>query len=212
MLRHTRAHTNTQGTESHRHTHTQTLTPGMHSQNHSQTQVRRDTADTQVTQTQEPTGTTTHAHTFTAHTHLVRSQSPALLPLNSTLTGTDTHTRIHTRLTYSAPIASCLPPHICQSWPREPCPRKGAQRRNDTPGAPLPSPLSPCLLRICHYPPVPRIVREWQTESPSQTCCSFLSPRQGLPPSPTLSLSVPFSHPQPFRVCFRPCISSSVLN
>ena len=93
MLRHTWAHTNTQGTESHRHTHTQTLTPGMHSQNHSQTQVRRDTADTQVTQTQEPTGTTTHAHTFTAHTHLVRSQSPALLPLNSTLTGTDTHTR-----------------------------------------------------------------------------------------------------------------------
>ena len=130
---HAASHTGTHQHTGHRitqaHTHTDTYPRHAQSEPQSQTQVRRDTADTQVTQTQEPTGTTTRAHTFTAHTHLVRSQSPALLPLKSTLTGTDTHTRIHTRLTYSAPMASCLPPPYLPVLAQGTLPQKGSTEK-----------------------------------------------------------------------------------
>lgn len=221
MLRHTQAHTNKQGTESHRRKHTQTLTPaytvrtrvrhrysGTHAQGHS-----RHTSHTDAG-THKHNDTCTHVPSTHTHSQATVS-SPSPLEINphwDRQPHLDAYTSYISGPDYVVPPP---PPHICQSWPREACPRKGAQRRNDTPGAPLPSPLSPRLLRICHYPPVPKIVREWQTESPSQTCCPFLSPRQGLPPPPTLSLSVALLRPPPpppFRICFRPCISSSVLN
>ena len=199
---HTDMHQHT-GTNTHRHLprHTQAEPQ---SDTGTQGRTPRDTADTRVTPTRKPTSVMTRAHIHThththTHTHRVSSQSPALLPSKLTLTGTDTHIRRHAHLTYSTLIRSCLPTpsHICQSWPREPCPRKGAQRRNHTPGGPPPSPLSPHLQQTCHYPPVPKIVREWQMESPSQTYCPFLSPRQGLPPPPILPLSVALLPPLP---------------
>ena len=216
---HTDMHQHT-GTNTHRHLprHTQAEPQ---SDTGTQGRTPRDTADTRVTPTRKPTSVMTRAHIHT-HTH--------------------THTHTHSQFTVSSPSPLEINPHwnrhahldACTSYIFDPdqvvpppprpdlpvqaqgtLPQKGSTEKKSHPwrSTSVPSePSPPANLSLSTCAQNSQGVADGVPQ-PNLLPLPFPSPRPASSTHPpSLCSPSPPAAPPPFRVCFRPCISSSVLN